>query len=83
MLLVMCAIAFVYMNMWILPPTLKVFFVWGFACVISLLSMSWCLNNETVCRQYFVNTQSRAQWVVEEVSYIRARYTGEHTPNQV
>lgn len=60
-------VSLIYFVLWILPPTLRVIMTWSITVVISLLSMSWCLNNEATCRTYFVYTDEKVAMVIESI----------------
>lgn len=60
-------ISLIYFVVRILPSTLRVIFTWAVTVALSLMSMSWCLNNETVCRTYFVYTDEKAHFVMDTI----------------
>jgi len=56
-------VASVYFLVSALPKTYHIFVTAACCGILSLLSMSWCLNNETSCRSYYVVTAERSRQI--------------------
>jgi hypothetical protein len=55
----MLLIGFVYFLIKTLPQVYHVFIIVALCGIFSIMTMSWCLNNEQVCKNYYVVTEAK------------------------
>jgi O-antigen ligase len=58
-------ISLIYLNIALLPRVFRLILTWSVTVIVSLLSMSWCINYEQKCSTYFVYTEEKAELLVD------------------
>jgi hypothetical protein len=78
-LLAVMALAALSFVLWALPRVYHVLFIWTACIIISLLTMSWCLNNHDPCISYYSNFEARSirihQWMYHQYVGFFGAYT--------